>query len=224
MKEQMKFLLESSQELLNEVARAIPQIIAALVILIVGWLIAKLIKRIFIKLLRLLKINYLTEKSGIDSFLSDNGVKMKATTLIGSLIYWIIMLLVIMTVFNTLELTSATELFNNIIMYIPNIIVAIVMLLLGTYAAKFVSKAIGVTLKNIKEITVKMIETFIYYAIIVFTVFIVLSQLKIAENIIEIAFFSLFGALCLAFGLAFGLGGKEQAARILQKMRDKNNE
>ena len=115
MKEQMKFLLESSQELLNEVARAIPQIIAALVILIVGWLIAKLIKRIFIKLLKLLKINYLTEKSGTDSFLSDNGIKMKATTLIGSLIYWIIMLLVIMTVFNTLELTSATELFNNII-------------------------------------------------------------------------------------------------------------
>lgn len=222
MKEQIEILLTSSQELLNEFARAIPQIVGALLILLIGWLIAKLVKKLFVKLLNLVKLNYLTEKSGIEKFLKEGGVKITATDLIGSLVYWIIMLIVIMGSMNTLQLTSAKELFNEIILYIPNIIVAIVILLLGIYAAKFVSQAIGVTLKNMQDTTVRLIEKLTYYAIVVLTVFIVLSQLSIAENILNIAFFSIFGAVCLAFGLAFGLGGKDFAANQLEKLNNKN--
>ncbi|MEA1896899.1 MAG: hypothetical protein U9N53_04470 [Bacteroidota bacterium] len=221
MKEQIEILIESSQELLNEIARAIPQIIGAILILLIGWIIAKLVKKLFVKLLKLVRLNYLTEKSGIEKFLQEGGVKITATDLIGSLIYWIIMLIVIMASLNILQLTSAKELFNEIILYIPNIIVAIVVLLLGIYSAKFVSQAIGVTLKNMKDNTVHMIEKLTYYAIVVLTIFIVLSQLNIAENILNIAFFSIFGAVCLAFGLAFGLGGRDFASDVLKKLNDK---
>lgn len=221
MKEQIKILLESSQELLNEIARAIPQIIGAILILLIGWIIAKLIKKFFVKLLKLARLNYLTEKSGIEKFLKEGGVKITAIDLLGSLVYWIIMLIVIMASLNTLQLTSAKELFSQIVLYIPNIIVAIVVLLLGVYTAKFISQAIGVTLKNMKDATVHLIEKITYYAIVVLTIFIVLSQLNIAENILNIAFFSIFGAFCLAFGLAFGLGGKDFAADLLKKLNDK---
>ncbi len=221
MEEQIQILLESSQELLNGIARAIPQIIGAILILLIGWIVAKLVKKLFVKLLKLVRLNYLTDKSGIEKFLKEGGVKITAIDLIGSLIYWIIMLIVIMASLNTLQLTSASELFNEIVLYIPNIIVAIVVLLLGIYAAKFVSQAIGVTLKNMNDKTVHMIEKLTYYAIVILTIFIVLSQLNIAEDILNIAFFSLFGALCLAFGLAFGLGGKDFAADLLKKLKDK---
>jgi len=221
MKEQIKILLESSQELLNEIARAIPQIIGAILILLIGWIVAKVVKKLFVKLLKLVRLNYLTEKSGIEKFLKEGGIKITAIDLIGSLIYWIIMLVVIMASLNTLQLTSARELFNEIVLYIPNIIVAIIVLLLGIYAAKFVSQAIRVTLTNMKDGTVTLIERITYYAIVVLTLFIVLSQLNIAENILNIAFFSIFGALCLAFGLAFGLGGKDFAADLLKKLIDK---
>lgn len=223
MKEQIQILLESSQQFLNEIARAVPQIIGALLILLIGWLIAKLVKRIFIKLLKLVKLNYLTEKSGIEKFLKEGGVKITAVDLIGSLFYWIIMLIVIMASLNTLQLTSAKELFGEIILYIPNIIVSIIVLLLGVYAAKFVSQAISVSLKNMNENSSQLIGNISYYSIIVLTIFIVLSQLNIAKNIVTIAFLLIFGAFCLAFGLAFGLGGKDYAADLLKKFKDSGN-
>ena len=223
MKEQIQILLESSQQFLNEIARAVPQIIGAILILLIGWLIAKLVKRIFVKLMKLVKLNWLTEKSGIEKFLKEGGVKITAVDLLGSLVYWIIMLIVIMSTLNTLQLTSAKELFNQIILYIPNIIVSILILLLGLYAAKFVSQAIVVALKNMKDQSAQLIEKITYYAIIVLTIFIVLSQLNIAENIVTIAFLLIFGAFCLAFGLAFGLGGKDYAADLLKKLNDKGN-
>lgn len=223
MKEQIQIFLESSQQFLNEIARAVPQIIGALLILLIGWLIAKLVKRIFVKLLKLVKLNYLTEKSGIEKFLKEGGVKITAVDLIASLVYWIMMLIVIMAALNTLQLTSAKELFSQIILYIPNIIVSIIVLLLGLYVAKFVSQAIAVALKNMNDKSSHLIEKIAYYAIIVLTIFIVLSQLNIAENIVTIAFLLIFGAFCLAFGLAFGLGGKDYAADLLKKLNDKIN-
>ena len=222
MKDQIQILLESSQQFLNEFARAVPQIIGALLILLIGWLIAKLVKRIIVKLLKLVKLNYLTEKSGIEKFLKEGGVKITAVDLIGSLVYWIIMLIVIMAALNTLQLTSAKELFGQIILYIPNIIVSIIVLLLGLYVAKFVSQALVVALKNMNDKSAQLIEKISYYAIVVLTIFIVLSQLNIAENIVTIAFLLIFGAFCLAFGLAFGLGEKDFAADLLKKLNDKN--
>lgn len=221
MKEQFEILLQSSQEFLNEMARSIPQIIGAVLILIIGWIVAKIIKKIFIKLLNLVKLNYLTEKTGIEKFLKEGGLTITATQLIGSLIYWIIMLIVIMSSLNTLQLTSAKELFNKIVLYIPNVIIAIVVLLLGIYVARFLSKAISVTLKNMKEQTVNLVEKITYYAIVTLTVFIVLNQLNIGRDILNIAFFSIFGAFCLAAGLAFGLGGKDFAADLLKKLKEK---
>ena len=223
MKEQIQILLESSQEFLNEIARAIPMIIGALAILLIGWLIAKLVKRLFIKLLKVVRLSYLTEKSGLENFLKEGGIKLSVTELIGSLFYWIIMLIVIMAALNSLQLTSAKELFNQIILYIPNIIVSIIVFLLGLYVAKFVSQAIVVALKNMKDQTAQFFGKIAYYAIIVLTIFIVLSQLNIAENIVTVAFLLIFGAFCLAFGLAFGLGGKDYAADLLKKLKDKEN-
>lgn len=221
MKEQIQILLESSQQFLNEIARAVPQIIGAILILLIGWLIAKLIKKIFVKLLKLVKLNWLTEKTGIEKFLKEGGIKITAVDLIGSLVYWIIMLIVIMSALNTLQLTSAKDLFGQIILYIPNIIVSILILLLGLYAAKFVSQAIAVALKNMNDESAYLIEKITYYFIVVLTIFIVLSQLNIAKNIVTIAFLLILGAFCLAFGLAFGLGGKDYAADLLKKFKDK---
>ncbi len=220
MEEQFKILLESSQEFVNQIARAIPQIVGAVLILIIGWLIAKLVKKLTIKLLKLVKLSYLTEKSGVDKFLKDGGSKLTTIDLIGSLLYWLIMLIVIMSALNSVQLTSAEVLFNKIILFIPNIIVAIIILLLGLYLARFISQALAVALNGINDKAARLMESISYYAIIVLTVFIVLSQLDIAENIVNIAFLLILGGVCLAFGLAFGLGGKGYAENMLKKLHE----
>lgn len=219
MKEQLRVFLESSQQFLNEIAVALPKIIGALLILLIGWILAKLIKKAIVRLLLLVKLNTLADKVGIEKFLKEGGLKQTSVDLIGSLFYWIIMLTVILAVFNSLQLTSAQELFHSIILFIPNIIVALIILLFGLYAARFISNVLSSSLKNMKEKTAELIEKIAYYSIVVFTVFLVLGQLKIAQDIITNAFILVFGAFCLAFGIAFGLGGKDFAADVLENLK-----
>lgn len=221
MKEQVQIFLESSQQFLNEIAISLPKIIGAIFILLIGWIIAKLLKKVIVKILKIIRLNKLSEKVGIEKFLKDGGLKATAVDLIGSLFYWIIMLTVILAVFNSLQLTSAQELFNSIILFIPNIIVALVILLIGLYAAKFIANVLSTSLKNMKDETAEVIEKIAYYSIVIFTVFLVLGQLKIAQEIITNAFILVFGAICLAFGLAFGLGGKEHASNIIKNIKTK---
>ncbi len=221
MKEQVQIFIESSQQFLNEIAVSLPRILGALIILLIGWIIAKLLKKAIVKLLQLIKLNRLSEKAGIEKFLKEGGLKKTAVDLIGSLFYWIIMLTVILAVFNSLQLTSAQDLFNSIILFIPNIIVSLIILLFGLYAAKFISTVLSSSLKNMKDEAAEIIEKIAYYAILIFTVFLVLGQLKIAQEIITNAFILVFGAICLAFGLAFGLGGKDSASDFLKNIKTK---
>ena len=222
MKNQFNLFVESSQQFLNEIASALPKIIGAILILIIGWIIAKLIKRLFVKILKLVKFNYLTEKSGIDKFLKEGGVKVSAIDVIGTLIYWFIMLIVIMATLNSLNLTAASALFNEIMLYIPNIIVAIAILIIGIYLARMVSQIIKTSLKGMQDKTSNLISQIAFIAIIVLTVFVTIGQLNIAKEIMTSAFIIIFGAICLALALAFGLGGREKAAEILNELFKKN--
>jgi hypothetical protein len=217
MKEQLNLFVESSQQFLNQVATALPQIIGALLLLIIGWIIAKVIKNLLVKGLKLIRFSYLTEKAGIEKFLKEGGIKVTAIDIIGTLVYWIVMLLVILATLNSIKLTAASTLFNEIMLFIPNIIVAILILIIGVYLARLISQIITTSLKSMKESTADIIGKISYYAVLVLTVFIILGQLNIATEIVASAFQILFGALCLALGLAFGLGGKEWAADIINK-------
>ncbi len=217
MKEQLNLFVESSQQFLNQVATALPQIIGALLLLIIGWIIAKVLKNLLVKGLKLIRFSYLTEKAGIEKFLREGGITVTAVDIIGTLVYWIVMLLVILATLNSIKLTAASTLFNEIMLFIPNIIVAILILIIGVYLARLISQIITTSLKSMKESTADTIGKISYYAILVLTVFIILGQLNIATEIVSSAFQILFGALCLALGLAFGLGGKEWAAEIIDK-------
>jgi len=221
MKEQLNIFLESAQQFLNQVAVSLPKLLGALLLLIIGWIIAKLIKRFVVKGLKIVKLSYLTKKAGIDKFLKEGGIKITAIDAIGTLVYWIIMLVVILATLNSINLTSASTLFNQILLFIPNIIVAILIFIIGIYLAKFISQIILTSLKNMKDETAGIISKITYYAILVLTVFVILEQLNIAKEIVTSAFIILFGAICLAFVLAFGIGGKDWASEIIKKYLNK---
>jgi membrane-associated HD superfamily phosphohydrolase len=218
MKEQLNLFLDSSQQFLNEIAISLPRILGAILILLIGWIIARLIRRGLVKLLHLVKFNFLTEKSGIDKFLKEGGAKKDSIGIIGTLVYWLLMLIVIIATLNSLNLTVASDLFNEMMMYLPNILVAIVILIIGIYLARMVSQVAKTSLKSMKEKTSSLIGQITYASIIVLTVFVTLGQLNIASEIVTSAFIILFGAICLALALAFGLGGREKAAGFLDDM------
>ena len=132
------------------------------------------------------------------------------------------MLIVIMATLNSLNLTASSALFNEIMLYIPNIIVAVAILIIGIYLARMVSQILKTSLTSMQDKTAELISQISYVAILVLTVFVTLGQLKIASEIVTSAFQIIFGAICLALALAFGLGGREKAAEILNELLKKN--
>jgi hypothetical protein len=217
MNEFTNVFVQSYNTFFQQLSAFLPNLIGAVIILIVGWIVAKIFRALSVKFLKLIRFNVITEKAKVDQFLADGGVKRSAIEIIGALFYWLIMLIVILTAFNSLGLTAASALFNEVFLFIPNIIVAVLVLILGLFLANLISQAVVTYLKNIEIENAESIGKLINYAIIIFVISIALTQLNIGKELISSAFLLVFGALCLAMALAFGIGGKEWAAGVINK-------
>jgi len=217
MQDQMQVILDSLREFWMQLSSFLPQLIGALVILIVGWLIAKVVRNVAERFLKMIKVDTAAEKAGIEDFLKQGGVQFNTVGLIANIFYWFIMFTVILAVLNSLNLRVAAELFNKIILYLPNVFVAVIVLVFGTMFARFIRGAIATYLKNVGMEGVELMSSIAMYAVIVFVATLALEQLAIGGEILVSAFQIAFGALCLGLALAFGLGGRDWAARILEK-------
>jgi hypothetical protein len=217
MNEFAEIFVQSYNTFFQQMAAYLPSLIGALLILIIGWIIAKIFRALSVKFLKLIRFNVVTEKAKVDQFLTDGGVKRSTIEIIGSLFYWLIMLIVILTAFNSLGLSAASALFNQVFLFIPNIIVAVLVLILGLFLANFLSQALVTYLRNIEIDNAEFIGKLTNYAIIIFVVSLSLTQLNIGKELISNAFLIVFSAVCLAMALAFGIGGKEWAAGVINK-------
>ncbi len=215
--EHFSIFMESFRNFMLQLGAFLPKLIGAIIILIVGWIIAKIIAFILTRGLKFLRLNLLTEKTGIEKFLEDGGVKLTSIEIIGKLAYWLIMLIVLLAAFNSLGLSVASELFQQIILYIPNVFVAVAILIIGLFFANFIFEILSTYLKNVGVEKSDLMSNIGYYSIVIFAILIALDQLNIGRDIINSAFKFILGGFCLALALAFGLGGREWAARILEK-------
>jgi hypothetical protein len=217
MVEQLNLTLETLRTFWLGFIAFIPQLISALVILIVGWIIARILRKVAIKLLKLVRVDIVAEKAGIEDFLIRGGVKYTTVTIVANLVYWFIMFAVILAALNSIGLQAAAELFNRIIFYIPNVIVAILVLMFGALFAKFVYGVSLTYLSNIGISGADVVSHIAQWAILIFVASVALEQLSIGGQVLVSAFQIAFGAICLALALAFGLGGREWAAHVLEK-------
>ncbi|MBI4535383.1 MAG: hypothetical protein HY708_03830 [Ignavibacteriae bacterium] len=218
MMDQINVFVQSLEQFWLHLSSFLPQMLGALLLLIAGWLIAKLLRKIAIKFLKLIRLDVAAEKSGIEDFLIKGGVRYTTVTIVANLIYWFLMFTVMLAVLNSLGLEAAAGLFNRIILYIPNVIVAVLVLMFGSLFAKFVQGVSFTYLSNIGIAGAQFVSILAQWAIIIFVVSVALEQLSIGGQILVSAFQIAFGALCLALALAFGLGGREWAASILDRM------
>ncbi|MDP2026677.1 hypothetical protein [Sulfuriferula sp.] len=218
---QIDVFLASVTSFWTQLAGFVPQLLAAMVLLVLGWLVAKIVRTGMVKLLRALQFDRLSERSGIEAFLKQGQLTVSLSGLLAGLVYWLIILIVIVTVSNSLGLHLVAELFNRVVLYIPNVIVAILILVLGAILARFINRLIFAYLNNIGLEGALTISTLSEYAVLVFVFFVALEQLEIGRQLITAAFIIGFGAVGLALALAFGLGGRDWAAGVLERMSNK---
>lgn len=217
-------VMDSVREMLIRVGAFIPRLVGVLLVLLIGWGIAKLIEIAIVRILKLIKLDTLSEKSGASTFLAKGGIKYTLSELLGVLVYWIIMLIVIMTALNALQWTVAAELLNRVVTFIPNIIVAVVVLVIGMFVSAVVASVVRTACGNAGIKQARLLGQLSQIAIVIFAIAIALEQLNIGKIIIASAVQIILAAIGLGLAIAFGLGCKDIAAKYMQELLGKLKE
>jgi hypothetical protein len=201
---------------------AIPKIIAFVLILVIGWFIASLIAKGVAALLYKVKFNQLAERAGVAGFMQSMGTD--ASGFLAGIVKWFIRLITLVVAFDALGLPAVSEFVQQVLLWIPNLVVALVVLVIGGIAAKALSTFVKGTVEKAGLGNPAVLATIASVAVWAFAVIIAVNQLGIGEALVNILFMATVGALALAAGLAFGLGGKETAGQLVQEWYVKGKE
>jgi len=209
----------------TKIAVFLPNLLFAIAIILLGWVICNVIKRVVVRVLKICQFDVLAERSGIKLILERGGVRQTASDIVGLLAFWFLFLIAIVTTLETLNLSGATDTLHTIYLYIPKIVAALVTLILGLYFANFLESVTRTSCANAGLEAAESIGRAAYIGTSIFVIAGIFEILDIASEIVIWAFILVFGALCLALALAFGLGGREVAGRFLEKwLEQKKNE
>lgn len=216
MNQQIDLFLSTLQTFWSEIAIFFPKLMAALLLFLLGWLLAKLAKSAVQRLLNLLHFGQMAERSGLEALALSGGVQLSLAGIISEVVYWLLLLVVAVSVTNSLGLQAVSDLLNRAVLYLPNVLIAIVVLVFGTLLARFVNRLTFTWLNGIRAPSALAVSTGAEYAVQVFAFFLALEQLDIGRQLVTAAFTIAFGGIILALALALGLGGREWAAERIK--------
>jgi len=209
----------------TKIAVFLPNFLLGVVIIFVGWVVCNIIKRIVVRIFRFCQFDTIADRAGIKQALERGGIKQTASELVGLLAFWFLFLIAIVATLETLNLSGATDTLHTIYLYIPKIVAALVTLILGLYFANFLENVTRTSCANAGLEQAASIGRAAYVGTAIFVIAGIFEILDIASEIVMWAFILVFGAVCLALALAFGLGGREVAGRFLAKwLEQKKNE
>ncbi len=210
-------LVDSLRRQGERVWDVLPDIGLALLLLAVGWVLARFVRRVLLRLLRALRIDEVAERAGFEDFLVQGGVQYTTVTLIAGTVYWLILLGVFIALLDALGVRAAGELFARLMHFVPNVMLAVGILVFGTLLARVVGGVVTSYLSNVGSATAEPVGALARYAMLIFVLFMAAEQVAIGSAVLVSAFQIAFAAVCLAAALAFGLGGRDWAARVIDR-------
>jgi hypothetical protein len=223
MQYQVDVFIDSLNQFWVQLVNFVPKLLAVIVILFFGWLLAKLARLAIKRLLELTHFDKFAQRSGLEAFMSHGNVSLSLSGIISQIVYWLVIVLFIITGANTLGLSEVAVLLQQLANYLPHIIVAILVLIFGTLLARFVNRLVFAWLHSIKFSRALAVSTSTEYGIQILALFVALEQLGIGLQLIHSLFVIVFGAFFLALAIAFGLGGRDWAAKVIEDFDSKND-
>ena len=211
-------LLEPAKTVLSQISQFLVNVLLVVIILIIGWIIAKIIKTLVTKLLRAIKLDQLSDRIDLDNILAKGGISYSLSELIGVICYWLALLITFVIAINAIGLTVAADILNRIVLYVPNIIAAVFILILGMFVATLLSSIVKTAANNAGVSQAKLLGKVVEVVVIIFAVAISLEQLGIAAKIIELTISIILASLGLSVALAFGLGCRDLAAKFISDL------
>ncbi len=197
----------------------LPNVIIAVVIFALGWLVGSALGRAVTHIVRMLRVDNVLHKAGMDKVSDRAGIKITLAGFFGGIIKWLIIVAFTIASTEILGLTQVSQLLRDILMYIPQVMIAAIVLVIAALIADFVARLIEHSMKatGIKAHFAAQVAKWAIF--IVGGIFPALTQLRIASGLVEVLFAGIVFALSLALGLAFGLGGRDAAAKAIEKMK-----
>lgn len=214
----------SLQQVWQDFIIFLPNIFAAVVVFIIGWMIANILGKAVLELIKAIKIDQVLVKAGIEKPLSQAGLRLDSGMFIGGLIKWFIIIAVFLAATDILGLSQVSAFLKDVLSYFPNVIIAAIMLLIGVLTANFLKRLVVSSVSATGLTSAGLLGAITKWSIMIFTVFAALIQLRIAESLINTIFMGIIVMLALAGGIAFGLGGKEHASSFISRLKSEISE
>ena len=204
--------------MVDEVMVFLPRLAGALLLFLIGWLVAKGIEAVVVRALKTLALDKLSEQIQLSSVLTKGGIKRKLSELVGVIVYWLVMLAVVVVVFNALQLTEAAELFRSVVAFLPNVIAALFILILGIFAAVFLATTVRTAASNAGVLQSQLLGQLVQWVVVISAAVAALRQLSI--EFVSDAFLIILAGISLGCAIAFGLGCKDIAGRWASDLVD----
>jgi hypothetical protein len=213
-----ELFLEPLKSTGEKIIALLPSLVGALVILLLGWLVAKILKAALVKLLVAVRLEKLSAKSGLSRFLSRGDIKHSLADILGTVFFWVVFLFFIYLATDMLKLTLISDLINRIMSFIPDLIAAAFIIVVGILLSSFFRGVIKVAASSYALTHRELLAKIAQYAIIFFAIAMALEELGVATHILVNSVLIIVAAIAFGFALAFGLGSKEVAGKIINKI------
>lgn len=218
-------LLEPAKVALAQISGFMAKLLAALIIILIGWIISRVIKAVVAKVLKAIKLDKLADKIELDAILAKGGITYSLSDLLGVICYWLALLVTFMVAFNAVGLSMAADLLNQIILYVPNIIAAVFVIIVGLFVSILLGNVVNTAAMNAGVSQAGLLNRIVRIIVMVFVLAIALEQLNIGAKTIEatisIVLATILGSIGLGIAIAFGFGCRDIAAKIAEDLLNK---
>lgn len=215
--------LNSFIKLGEKLMNVLPDILGALLLLLLGWIIAKLVSRLIVKLFEVLKFNDIVDKFNESKWVVKSKFKIVPSKIIGRFVYWVILLLFFITASETLGWTAVSDSINQLIIYLPKLFSAILIFVVGLYIGNLVRDIIVSTLDSFEISSAKILSEIAFYVIVVIIATTALEQAGIDTTLITSNITIIIGSIFIAFAVSFGISSRDVFRNILSSFYGKNN-
>ena len=201
------------------VASFIPLLIGAIVVFLIGWIVAVALGTLVEQVVKSLRVDSLLEKLEVEKALERGGMRLNSGAFIGGLVKWFLVIVFLLAAVNILQLGQVSEFLNQVLLYIPNVVIAALILIIAAIVSDIVERILRGSLMAMGH-RGSLVAPLVHWSIWVFALIAALLQLGIAVTLIQTLVTGLVAAIAIAAGLAFGLGGKDAAAQFIDRMRN----